>query len=362
MKNDTIGVALIGCGGIALANHYRGLRFCKDARLVALCDSNEEALQRASRESDIEATFTNYEDAINHPEVDAVIVATPNAIHAPASLAAIQAGKHVLCEKPLAMNMDECLRMLNAARAANVRHMTAFTYRFVPAMQYMAHRVGSGFIGTPFHFRSLRQQDWGTRNLGWRQIKKLASTGELGDMLSHRIDFAHVLFGNIQSVAGDIRRFHDDREGHPSDLEDWVGVIARFDNNATGTLESTKVATGHGEGGHSQDYCEVTGSEGSLVYLLERPNEIRIGRPGQPGLTTEPVPQEFLKVNGSPRDPSEGDPLQVFRYDQNFVWVEAIREGRDCEPSFADGVRAQAVMNAVMQSIDERKWVDVKYP
>ena len=358
---NPIGIGMIGCGGIAVANHIEGLKLCPGTKMVALCDSNPAVLQRASDSTGISDTFSDFNEMLKHPAVDAVIVATPNVVHAPAALAAIKAGKHVMCEKPLAMNMGECREMLAAANAAGVRHMTAFTYRYVPAMRYMTHLVKEGFLGTPYHFRSCRQQDWGLRNIGWRQVKKLASTGELGDMLSHRIDFAHILMGDFEKVVGDIRRYIDDREGNPSDLEDWSALMGRFTNNATAMMESTKVATGRGEGGASPDYCEVAGSEGTLVYNLGKPNEVQIGKRGESGLRTIPVPGEFLKVPGSPRDVSEGDPVAVFRYDQNFEFINAIREGRDCSPSFEDGLRVQAVMDAVMKSVETEKWENVEY-
>jgi predicted dehydrogenase len=238
--------------------------------------------------------------------------------------------------------------------------MTAFTYRFVPAMRYIAHLVAQGAIGTPYHFRAQRFQDWFDRNLGWRQVKKLAGSGELGDMLSHRLDFAHLLMGDIARLVADTRRFLDDRGGHANDLEDWVAVLAEFKNNATGVLESTKHATGRGEGGKSRDYCEVNGSEGTLVYLLGRPNEIQIGKRGGSGLETVPVPDEFLKLPGSTRDPRAGDPIVTFRYDQDVEFVQAILEQRPCRPSFADGVKVQRVMDAILQSAAERRWVDVQ--
>jgi predicted dehydrogenase len=359
-RGMSIGIAMIGCGGIALANHLPGFALCNDhARVVALCDSNPDVLARAARETGIDTTFTDYRQALAHDGVDAVVIATPNVVHAPIALAAFEAGKQVLCEKPLALDYAESLKMLRAAERANVRHMTAFTYRFVPAMRYIAHLVSQGAIGTPYHFRAQRFQDWSDRNLGWRQVKNLAGSGELGDMLSHRIDFAHVLMGDIARLVADTRRFLDERGGHPSDLEDWVAVLAEFTSNATGVLESTKLATGRGEGGKSRDYCEVNGSEGTLVYLLQRPNEIQRGRRGGMGLETVPVPEEFLKLPSSPRDPRVGDPLVTFRYDQNVEFVHAILEKRDCRPSFADGVKVQGVMDAILKSADERRWVDV---
>src|SRR3954468_7242817 len=172
-----IGIAMIGCGGIALANHLPGFALCKaHARVVALCDSNPEVLARAAKDSGVTTTFTDYKQALAHPGVDAVVIATPNFSHAPIALAAFAAGKHVLCEKPIAMDYAESVNMLRAAEAANVRHMTAFTYRFVPAMRYIAHLVQSGAIGMPYHFRAQRFQDWADRPLGWRQVQKLAGS------------------------------------------------------------------------------------------------------------------------------------------------------------------------------------------
>ncbi|CAA9420881.1 MAG: hypothetical protein AVDCRST_MAG64-2914 [uncultured Phycisphaerae bacterium] len=356
----SIGIAMIGCGGIALANHLPGFALCGGkARVVALCDTDPAVLERAAAQSGVGQTFADFRQAVEHPGVDAVVIATPNASHAPIALAAFAAGKHVLCEKPIAMSHAEAVRMLHAAEAAGVRHMTAFTYRFVPAMRYIAHLVSAGAIGRPFHFRADRLQDWGERALGWRQVKKLAGTGEMGDMLSHRVDFAHLLMGDIRWLVADTRRFLDDRSGQPSDLEDWVALLAQFASGATGVLESSKLATGRGEGGTSRDYCEVNGSEGSLVYLLERPNEVQLGERGGTGLRAVPVPDEFLAWPGSPRDPRQGDPLVTFRYDQDVEFVNAIVEQRPCNPSFADGAKVQAVIDASLESERERRWVEV---
>src|SRR6266850_3265888 len=224
-----IGIAIIGCGGITLQNHLPGLALCPEAKVVALCDSDAGTLQRASRQTGINVTATRYEEIVERDEVEAVIIATPNFAHAPIALAAIAAGKHVLCEKPLAMSYAEAKQMADAADQAGVRHMTAFTYRFVPAMRYLSHLVKRGDLGQPYHYRSCRLQDWGTRNLGWRQVKQLAGTGELGDMLSHRIDYGHLLIGPVARLVARTKRFVDDRQGAPSDLDDWVSIIADFE-------------------------------------------------------------------------------------------------------------------------------------
>src|SRR5437588_7587903 len=197
----TIGVALIGSGVIALANHVPGIGLCPEAKLVGLCDTNPATLEKAKQATGVSLTSTDYRDILKRDDVHAVIVATPNFVHAPIVLDAVKAGKHVLCEKPIAMDLAEAVAMYRAAESAGVRHMTAFTYRFVPAMHYMSHLVQSGALGKPYHFRAQRFQDWGDRNLAWRQVKKRAATGELGDMLSHPIDFGHLLVGPMTRVT-----------------------------------------------------------------------------------------------------------------------------------------------------------------
>ena len=201
---ESIGVGIIGSGQIALANHLPGLALRADAAtVVALCDSDPATLEKASRQVANVQTYADWHDVIGDDRVRAVIVATPNFTHPPIALAAVAAGKHVLCEKPLALNFADALQMYRAAEAARVVHMTAFTYRFVPAMRYMKHLVDRGDVGAPYHFRAQRFQDWGDRALGWRQRKDLAGTGELADMLSHRIDYAHYLVGPFARLVAD---------------------------------------------------------------------------------------------------------------------------------------------------------------
>lgn len=354
----SLNFAIVGCGGITLQNHLPGLALCPETKVVALCDTDAACLQRASRQTGIKVTSTNYQEIVTRDDVHAVIIATPNFVHAPIALAAINAGKHVMCEKPLAMNYTEAMQMYRAAEGKNVRHMTAFTYRFVPAMRYLTHLVKSGALGQPYHFRSCRLQDWGQRSLGWRQVAKLAGTGELGDMLSHRIDFSLSLMGRWARLVADTRRFIDSRQGQVSDLEDWVALIAEFASGATGVLESSKLATGRNESWRSRDYVEISGSEASYAFFTERWNELQVGKPGGSGLEKIVIPEEFWKVPGSPRDPRQGDPLVTFRYDQAWEFVDAVRNQRPCSPSFLDGARVQAIMDAAVQSAKERRWVD----
>ena len=354
-----LGVAIIGCGGISLQNHLPGLALCPDVRVTALCDNNPANLETARTQTGVNVTSTDFNEIVKRDDVHAVIIATPNSTHPLIAHAAIAAGKHVMSEKPLALNYADAKAMADAADQAGVRHMTAFTYRFVPSMRYLKHLIQRGDLGTPYHYRSCRLQDWGTRNLGWRQVKKLAGTGELGDMLSHRIDFAHHLVGPIKRLVANVKTLTPLRGGQPNDTDDWVALLAEFVNGATGVQESSKLASGRNESWRSLDYVEINGSEGSYVFTTSSWNTLQTGKAGGPGLETIEIPKEFWKVPGSPRDPTEGDPLITFRYDQAWEFIEAIRQQRPCSPDFHDGARAQQVMDAAVRSAEIKAWVEL---
>ena len=249
--------------------------------------------------------------------------------------------------------------MAAAADSAGVRHMTAFTYRFVPAMRYLRHLVARGDLGQPYHYRSCRLQDWGTRNLGWRQVKALAGVGELGDMLSHRIDFAHHLIGPMRRLVANLMNLTPMRDGAPNDTEDWVAVLAEFTNGASGVLESSKLASGRNESWRSLDAVEINGSAASFAFTTGSWNTLQWGKAGGPGLETLTIPREYWVWPGCPRDPSLGDPLITFRYDQAFEFIDAIRSERPCTPSFHDGAQAQVVMEAAVRSAETRAWVEL---
>lgn len=356
---STLNFALIGCGGITLQNHLPALALCPDTRVVALCDSDPATLERVRQQTGVTVTSTDYAEIVKRDDVHAIIIATPNFTHLPIALAAIAQGKHVLCEKPLALNAADTRAMAEAADRAGVRHMTAFTYRFVPAMRYLRDLVRRGDLGQPYHYRSCRLQDWGTRNLGWRQVKKLAGTGELGDMLSHRIDFAHLLIGPMKRLVANTKNLTPLRDGAPNDTEDWVAILAEFQNGASGVLESSKLASGRNESWRSLDSVEINGSVRSFVFTTGKWNELQVGRAGGAGLEIITIPKEYRVWPGSPRDPSVSDPLVTFRYDQAWEFVDAIRSQRPCVPTFHDGARAQAVMDAAVRSAETRQWVEL---
>jgi predicted dehydrogenase len=179
-------------------------------------------------------------------------------------------------------------------------------------------------------------------------------------MLSHRIDFAHLLIGPIKQLVADLRRVHASRQGQANELDDWVAIIAHFTCGATGVLESSKIASGRNESWRSLDSVELNGSEASFVFSTNQWDSLQTGKTGGPGLETIDVPKEFWRWPGSPRDPRAGDPLVTFRHDQAWEFIDAIRNQRPCTPSFHDGARAQQVMDAALHSVCSRQWVDLQ--
>ena len=356
-------IGLIGVGGICGKVHYPGLKLIDGVEVAGLCDPNEELLSARSEEWEIKTAYTDSQRFLAEVKPEAVVIATPNVFHKELIFQAIAAGCHVLCEKPLGMNLAETVEIYEAAKKAGVRHMMAFTYRYVPAMNYIRHLVRSGALGEIRHARFQRLQDWGERAIGWRQYKNMAGSGELGDMGIHRIDFAEDLLGPIRSLTSASKQLaqrdltRDGQPCPPQDVEDWVAWIAEFESGTTGVFEMGKLTKGQGPGG-DHDLAELNGTEASVAYRLHAPHEILFVKRQQP-YEVRPVPEEFLTRPGAPRNPHEGNPQDTFRYDQAWEFISAIREGRDCHPSFYHGMRAQAVADTILQAAEERRWLDV---
>lgn len=361
---NPVRVAIIGAGAVSDYHHVPGLALDDRAQLVAACDADESLLARRKSEWGIERVTTDYEELCADPNIDAVIIATPNFTHRPMALAAAAGGKHIMCEKPLGLNAGEVRQMYQAARDADVVHMTAFTYRFAPSMRYTRHLLASGELGEPRHFRSQRFLDWPETSWGWRQYKDKAGAGDLFDMTIHRIDFAIDLLGPIDSVCGAVAQFAprdttpDGKPCPPSDVDDWSSIIGRFQSGAVGVWEGTTLAKGYHRDGFGHEWAEINGSEASAVYRLHEPNTLLFGKTDH-DLAPREVPAEFLSPEGSPRDPSQGEPATVFRYDLAWEFISAIVEKRPAVPSFYDGLRAQVVADAVLQSYDERRWLTI---
>ena len=364
---ERIGFGLIGLGRQSDQVHARALRRCGAARIVAVCDADADLVALRARQyaegGDPLPGYTRYADLLARADVQAVVIATPNVLHPEIAEAAAAAGKHILCEKPLALTTEAALRMLEAARRHKVRHMTAFTYRFVPAMRYLRHLVAAGDFGTVRMVRSRRLMDWPDGDLGWRQVRALAGSGELGDMASHRFDHAQAMLGPIMRVQGLTRCFVPERRAadgtmRPADVEDWAACLAEFAGGATGVFESSKLCRGYGRGDQGVDDFEVNGDRGSAFFRLGTPLGLSLGRPDGT-MATVPVPEAFAAPVAPGLAPLAEDPGATFRDNQMFAFIDAIRSGRDCSPDFLDGARVMAVIEAIQRSAATGRAVDV---
>ena len=356
-------IGLVGTGGVCEQVHYPGFSRIPGVEVAALVEADAGLLESRLRVWQVAEGYSNLAEALQRADLDAVAIATPNYLHRDLIEEALEGGCHVLCEKPLGMDYEETRGIYEAAARSGRRHMTAFTYRFVPAMTYLKHLVDAGELGEIRHARFQRLQDWGEHAIGWRQYKDQAGSGELGDMGIHRIDFAEHLLGPIRSVCAHMKqlvprgRTASGEVCPPQDVEDWVAWIAEFESGATAVFEMGKLTKGHGPQG-DHDLAELNGTRASGAYRLHTPHEIQLGERRSPYRTVS-VPERFLKRPGSPRDPGGGVATTVFRYDQAWEFVSAIREGRLCIPSFFHGMRAQLVAEMVVKAATERRWVEV---
>ena len=368
----TIRYAIVGAGAVADYHHVPGIRLDPRATLTMVCDPNEELLASRRRDwSDFDfQSVTDVRQVAEADNVDAVIIATPNWTHKDQVLACVRGGKHVMCEKPLGLNYAQTLEMVQAAEENGVRHMTAFTYRFAPSMRYLRHLLRTGDLGEPRHFRSQRFLDWPETSWGWRQYRDKAGAGDLFDMTIHRIDFAMDLMGDLESICGSVAQFvprdrtADGEPCPPSEVDDWSALLGRFaatgsGRQPTGVWEGSTLMKGYHFDGFGHEWAEVNGSEGSAVYKLTEPNTILVGKAGD-SLEQVAVPTGFLAPETSPRDPSDGVPSTVFRYDLVYELSSAIEEDRPAVPSFVDGAKAQAVADACLESSQSGQWINVR--
>jgi len=341
-------LAIIGLGGAARGIHIPALRLCPDVEIAAVADTNA-----ASAVEDLPFT-TNYRELLERPDITAVVNATPNYLHRQITLEAVRAGKHVLCEKPLGLDHAETLQMLQAAEAASVVHMTAFTYRYAPGVQWLRALIEEGALGEIRHLRAAYLMALSGHLTGWRSERRLAGSGALADIGSHLIHITQFLLGRIARVTAAGRGFH-------ADVDDWIGFLAEFASGTLATFEISRVSPGRGAGITENMFLEVYGSKGGAAFSLQDPWSLALcigdsaGRPAE-NLQRAEVPERFRKIPGSPRDPEEGDRRWSYRFDQDIQFVESIRMGVAREPSFRAGVECQAVLDAVLQSWRTGHW------
>ena len=381
-----INVALIGHRfmGKAHSNAYRQVRRFFPGELVprmkVICGrACTEELEATAAQFGWEESDCDWRRVIERDDIQVVDVSTPGYLHAPMVLAAAQAGKHIICEKPLANTLADAKAMLKAVEKAGVKHMLMHNYRKIPAVAFAKKLIEDGKIGDVYHYHGAYLQDWimdPQFPLVWRLEKKYAGSGALGDIGSHAADLGRYLNGEINAVTGQMTTFIKERS-LPSDgagawgakgsegkgkvtVDDDANFLARFKNGSVGVFESSRFCGGR----RNFNTFQIYGSKGSIAFNLERMNELEIydctEPPGLQGFKTINVTESVHPYVGAWWPPGH-----IIGYEHTFVhalhdFFTCLEE--DClpEPNFHDGVKNQAVLDAVERSAKSGRWERVK--
>ena len=343
-------------------------------------DATEDLARTAADRYGWNTSSSSWEAVINDPEVDLVDIATPNNLHAEIAIAAAEAGKHVICEKPLAPTSAEALQMLEAVERAGVVSAVAFNYRRTPAVALAKKYIDEGAIGRILNFRGTYLQDWSAdpdSPLSWRFQKKIAGSGAVGDIGSHVVDIARYLVGEISAVNSITSTYIAERPLQTSgfdalggasrsdgprgavDVDDEAISLVRFHNGAVGSIEATRNAWGR----NNFITFEIHGTEGSIFFNYENRDELRVA------FKSDPADRRgFRTVYTGPNTPY-GEalwpiPALGIGYGETKIIeahdvIKAIVDGSRVRPDFADGYAAALVDDAILESGQSGEWVKI---
>lgn len=355
-----VGVGIVG-GGFMATVHSRAARASR-GRLVGVVSSRPERAVRAAEELGIENAFGSLHDLIADDRVEVVHVTTPNALHAEQALAVIEAGKHVVCEKPLATTVADARTLTDAAASAGVTATVPFVYRFHPLVREARARFASGETGGLLTIAGSYLQDWllesGDDN--WRVDSAAGGRSRaFGDIGSHLVDLIEFVTGDrVSMVAATKRTFFDSRAEHSAiTTEDAVAVAVQTSGGAIGTLLVSQAAPGR----KNRLHVELAGSAESVVFDQEQPETLWVGR--RKGSLLIPRDADQLAPDAARLATTPGGHPQGYQDAFNaFVadsYAAVAGEAPDGLPRFEDGLRAATVAEAVMDSADTGTWVEV---
>jgi predicted dehydrogenase len=347
-----LAVALIGQGfmGRAHSNAYRQVNHFFETpfelQLKVICGRNQAGLEKMAATWGWEEISTDWRSAIERRDIDVIDVAAPNWLHAEMAIAAAEAGKIVLCEKPLAMSVDQAVQMAEAARL--IPNMVWFNYRRVPAIAFTRRLIDEGRIGQVFHYRATYLQESGadpTRPPNWKTQKSEAGSGALGDLLSHLIDTAMYLNGPITEVAGMMHTFAPGR-----DVDDATLLLARFANGSIGSFEASRYAVGC----RNRNAFEIHGSKGMAKFDLEDLNRLEFFD-ATDARNVQGARRLLVTGPDQPYSANFWKPGHIIGYEHTFIaalgdFLRAVESGERFHPDFADGLAVQRVLAAVEES------------
>ena len=362
-----VGVGMLGYAfmGKAHSNAFKKIAYITwppplSPRLVGIAGRNEQAVEEAARRYGYDYATTDWRDLVADERIGLFDNGGPNSLHAEPTIAAAEAGKHVICEKPLGRTADESFEIWQRVAAAGVKHLCAFNYRFVPAVRLARELVDAGELGEVRHFRGRYLQDWGD-DAGldtWRFHPDEAGSGALGDLGTHVIDLARFLNGEISTVTGFLKTFLPGRK-----VDDALEAAVEFENGSVGTIEATRLALGR----RNAFQWEINGSKASLAFDMERLNELQVFRAD--GDRARGFKTVLVSETDHPFWQHWWPPGHIIGWGDTFVHelhhvLEAIATGGNVAPygaTFEDGYRAAEVADAIVRSGERGAREAVRY-
>jgi predicted dehydrogenase len=376
MDPQQIGVGMLGYAfmGKAHSNAYRTIEYMTwppplRPALVAIAGRNQDAVAEAARRYGFSEPISDWRALVADDRIGLLDNTGPNNLHAEPTIAAAEAGKHVLCEKPLGRTADEAFEIWRRTAAAEVKHMCAFNYRFVPAVRLAREMIEAGEIGEIYHFRARYLQEWiidPKFEMVWRLNKDEAGSGALGDLGAHVVDLARFLVGEISDVSGLTRTFISDRPGGHVDVDDAFESVVSFENGAAGTIEASRLCHGR----RNAMTFEINGSKGSVVFELERLNELQVYLAGShPGDRAQGFRQVLVSEADHPFWEWWWPQGHILGWEHTFVHeihhlLRVIADDGEVRPygaDFEDGYRAAEVCDAIVRSSETGRREEISY-
>jgi len=345
-------IAIIGTGGMA-TGHARHFQQIPGSSVIAAVDVDEARVRDFAKTYSIPEVYTSVDDLLATAEIDAVSVVTPDPFHASISIACLKAGKHVMCEKPLATCHEDAVAMVKAAKKAGTVNLVNFSYRNWPAIHAVAEKVHSGALGEIRHVEASYHQAWlvshawgvwqDSPGLLWRLSTEHGSKGTLGDVGVHILDFATYPVGPVKEIYCQLKTFKKaprNRIGKfKLDANDSAVITVEFANGALGSIQTTRFMTGH----INRLFLKISGTEGSVCIDSD------IGTDTYTQCTGKDIHTDTWKTVKAKKVPSTWE-----------TFVKAIRKGESASPDFARGAEIQKYLDASFDSNEKRSPVVVR--
>ena len=343
-------------------------------KLVAIAGRNQDAVSEAARRYGFAKTYTDWRQMIDDPEVQVLDNCGPNNIHIEPNIAAAKAGKHIISEKPLGRNAAECKEMWDAAVKAGIKHQVAFNYRFVPAIRLVKELIDQGKLGQIYHFRAAYLQEWIADPdfpMVWRLDASVAGSGTIGDLGSHILDLGRYLIGEPKSLMARTETFIPERKGADGKLEkvtvdDAFQAIIEYEGGAVGTLEASRFCPGR----KNFNTFEINAEHGSIRFNLEALNELEVfWKHGPTNKDTMGFTKVLVSESYHPFWNNWWPQGHFIGWEHTFVhelahFLDAVANNKSVTPhapDFEDGYRNAVVCDAIIESAQARKQVDIKY-